>query len=140
MIYSFNEEIKNYLNNNCNIEVEDNIDKAVLEYVTNEVNPYYIPTDNKVTHTTNLLTKIEETQKFYGKTNIILNALRDTFNSHLNYEGWAHLHSSVVTINNQAVIFVADSQKGKSSSEFLLCKYDGYSFGAIFLKKVSKKV
>jgi len=57
-----------------------------------------------------------------------LEALRELFSQHLDDEGWIKLHSSAVTLNNQTVIFIADSQKGKSSSEFLLCKNNGYSF------------
>lgn len=128
MIFSFNEDIRKCLKDDCHVLIRDNIDNKVMNYVVNEVFPYYVLSNNQETHVRDLLSSVENTNMFYGKTNIVLTNLRKLFSQHLDKEGWIKLHSSVVTLDNHAVIFIADSQKGKSSSEFLLCKNNGYSF------------
>jgi len=68
MIFSFNEKIRKYLKDDCHVLMRDNIDNQVINYVIHEAFTYYVLSNNSETHVRDLLNDIENTTKFYRKS------------------------------------------------------------------------
>jgi len=126
MNFTFCDEIKTYLKENKTITINVNCDYKLFEYVKSELEPYIVLTDEVSDKKLDLNDKMGI--KFYKNANTIIDTVKENLYKQLEKEGWLKVHSAVVKKDGLAVIFIASTQKGKSSSEFLLGSKENTSF------------